>query len=512
MDSAFLEPVRKLLVQRKTKPKLTYVHITEAPELKKAAMAAFKATGVLPPMPSYWQVYHYAKNLEKIDVGIRNARADLAHIPHSATSVLGYVRTIPSPMLILNVDEHYMDVFVVSDEGAELTERVHAAVLIDVKTGAIVAAVLSPRALTEEDYLRLIKQAMEPKDEILRRFKCLNPWPCYGRPAEILSDRGKIITSELSTVVLVDRFGINQSFAPPYAPSVKGVVEALFRWITERFTHRLAGTTKSSPTDRGTYDSQAGALRSGITFTDLEELFYRAIVDGYMQDWDELRQGPRNVIWDLDAAKFGVPQSMVSSDERKLLLKRSWNPKHPKGMYLVQGGGVSFKGNWYVGEEGLTARLRDDYVAVLWDKRDIGTIYLMGEDATILGAAHCPKYASRRISVWEQDAERKMMKEPKATAHRTSSGNLTTIVADSQKMARERKRIAKEASRARFLDAQQDEIHTADALAERRRMAEAQKRGPAWQTDPSKLPGPDDDVDEPIVIPLVRRRVPRELD
>jgi len=511
IDPVLVELVRKLVGRKKRDSKLTYVQITEASELKKAAMAAFKATGVPPTMPTYWQVYRYAKDLEKFDQGIRNARAGLVYIPHSATSILGYVRTIPSPMLILNVDEHWMDVFVVTDEGAELTERVHAAVLIDVKTGAIVAAVLSPRALTEEDYLRLIKQAMEPKDELLRRFHCLNPWPCYGRPAEILTDRGKAVTSELGTVVLVDRFGINQSFAPPYAPSVKGVVEALFRWITERFAHRLVGTTKSSPADRGTYQSQAEALRAGITFTDLEELFYRAIVDGYMQDWDNLRGGPRYAIWERDAAQFGVPQSMVSSDELKLLLMRGSNPKHAKGLYLVQGGGVSFKGNWYVGEEGLTARLRGDYVGVLWDRRDIGTIYLIDENSTVLGAAHCPKYASRRISVWEQEAERREIKAPKEAAHRTSSNNLTTILGDSHTKARERKRLAKQASRARFLDAQQEEIHTADALAERRRMAESAKRGPAWQTDPSALPGPDDEIDEAVVIPMVRRRVPREL-
>jgi hypothetical protein len=148
---------------------------------------------------------------------------------------------------------------------------------------------------------------------------------------------------------------------------------------------------------------------------------------------------------------------------------------------------------------------------VLWDRRDIGTIYLIDKNSTVLGAAHCPKYASRRVSIWEQEVERREIKGPMQAANRISSDNLTTIIGDSQAKGRERKRLAKQASRARFLDPQQDEIHTEDALAERRRIAERNKRGPAWQTDPSVLPGPDEEIDESVVVPMVRRRVPREL-
>jgi hypothetical protein len=503
MDPVFIDAIRNLLQRRQS---LTYRQITEAPELQTAALKAHKTTGTLPDMPSYWQVYRTSQKILAADRSAREIRSGVRHPPHSATSVIGYVRSIPSPALVVQVDEHWLDLFVVTDEGAKLTERVHAAVLICARTAAILAAVVSPRALTEEDYMRLLKQAMEPKDEIVRRFNCINPWPCYGRPAEILSDRGKFVISEHGTTVLVDRFGINQSIAPPFSPSVKGVVEALFRWITERFSHRLEGTTKSSPADRGTYDAQEAALAKGITFTELEALFFRAIVDGYMQDWDSLRGGPRYLLWERDVERFGVPQWLGSADELKLLLMRAHNPKHPKGLYLVQGGGLSFKGNWYVGEEGLTRRLRDQHVRIFWDRRDIGTIYLVGEDGVLLGAAHCPAYFSRRVSVWEQEAERKAAKADEAAARAIASGNLTTIVADAQTKKRERMRIAKAASRARFLDGQQDEIHTETAVAERRRMAEAADRGPAWLTNPSLLPGPDDDLAERVVVPFVRRR------
>lgn len=507
IDPVFLDPIRKLL-RRRQRP--TYRQIAEAPELVAAARKVYRERGVTPVMPTYRQVRSYAQRIEAGDPEIRVIRSGIRHLPHSATSVAGYVASIASPALVLQVDEHWLDAFVVTDEGAKLTERVHAAVLVDAKTAALLGAVLSPRALTEEDYLRLLKQAMEPKDELVRRHGCINAWPCFGRPAEILSDRGRIFISKHATDVVVDRFGINEAVAPPYAPSVKGVVEALFRWITERFSHRLEGTTKSSPADRGTYDSQQAALEGGVTFTQLESLFYRAIVDGYMQDVDRLRGGVRAGLWERDVARFGVPQWLGSADELKLLLLRSHSTKHPDGLYFVQGGGVSFKGNWYVGEEGLTRRIRDSYVRVYYDRRDIGTVYLFGEDGAYLGPAHCPAYLSRRVSLWEQAAERHASKAGNEAARAAVAANLTAIMDDAQTAGKTRRKAAKAASRAAFLDAQQAEIHPEAALAERRRLAEQARKGPAWLADRGSLPGPDDTVaDGGELVPFVRRRTRR---
>ena len=95
----------------------------------------------------------------------------------------------------------------------------------------------------------------------------------------IFHDQGKIFTSERATQVLVDRLGIVTEQAPPYAPSAKGTVEALFSWMTRKFEHRLPGTTKATPADRGTYDSAGEAQKAGITRDVLEKLFIQSIVD-----------------------------------------------------------------------------------------------------------------------------------------------------------------------------------------------------------------------------------------
>jgi hypothetical protein len=71
----------------------------------------------------------------------------------------------------------------------------------------------------KEDYMRLVKQSLEPKDRLVALYECKHHWPCSGKPAVIFHDRGKIFTSERATQVLVDRLGITTQQAPPYAPS-----------------------------------------------------------------------------------------------------------------------------------------------------------------------------------------------------------------------------------------------------------------------------------------------------
>ena len=117
--------------------------------------------------------------------------------------------------------------------------------------------------------MRLLKQALEPKDRLVLQAGCQHPWPCFGKPAIVFHDRGKIFTSERARQVLVDRLGIITEQAPPYAPSAKGTVESLFRWMTQRFERRLPNTSY------GVHDAKAAAEAGGMTLEELERCFIR---------------------------------------------------------------------------------------------------------------------------------------------------------------------------------------------------------------------------------------------
>ena len=235
------------------------------------------------------------------------------------------------------MDEHTIDLKIVAQDGSPITGQVHGAVLVCVKTGAILAGVLSLDSLKEEDYMRLIKQAMEPKDRLVKLYECMNPWPCYAKPGLILHDRGKIFTSERATQVLVDRFKITSEQTPPFTPSLNGSAEAVFAWMTDKFEHRTRGTTKANPEDRGAYDSLREAEKAGITLDLLEKYFIQAIVDDYMQSWNELRRQTPAVLWQHAVEEKGVAQWQGSKDDLKLLLMKSQNRKNPAtGRYALK--------------------------------------------------------------------------------------------------------------------------------------------------------------------------------
>jgi hypothetical protein len=241
---------------------------------------------------------------------------------------------------------------------------------------------------------------LEPKDRLVLKAGCQHDWPCYGKPATIFHDRGKIFTSERARQVLVDRLGIITEQAPPYCPSAKGTVESLFRWMTQCFERRLPNTSF------GIHDAQKAAEAGGMTLEELECYFIRAIVDDYQQNWDGLRRQKRNVLWEEAVRQTGVPQYLGAPDDLKLLLMKAQNRKLSTRAYRVHDRSrLSFQGNWYV-SPGLLNRLAGREFEIYYDRRDVSVIYLF-VDGSYVGEAYCPAFMGQRVSEWEAKAMRK---------------------------------------------------------------------------------------------------------
>src|SRR5437016_8590338 len=186
------------------------------------------------------------------------------------------------------------------------------------------------------------RRELEPKDGLVLQAGGQHAWPCSGKPAIIFHDRGKIFTSERARQVLVDRLGIITEQAPAYCPSAKGTVEALFRWMTQRYARRLPNTSY------GVHDAQAAAQAGAMTLEELERYFFRAIVDDYQQSWDGLRRQTRAVLWEGAVSLSGVPQYLGAPDDLKLLLMKARNRKAPSHAYQVHDRSrLSFQGRWY---------------------------------------------------------------------------------------------------------------------------------------------------------------------
>jgi len=445
---AFQQAIR-LLYSRPTK--LSIQAIVEHVELKQIASRLQQETGTALPLPSYRQVWDYILALKQ-EPAVQKERGQEKGSPRSRQSPLSFALSIPAPAQLAQVDEHTMELYVVTKDGIPVASRIHAAVLVCVKTAAIMSAVLALGPLTEEDYMRLVKQTLEPKDRLVLQAGCQHDWPCYGKPATIFHDRGKIFTSERARQVLVDRLGIITEQAPPYCPSAKGTVESLFRWMTQCFERRLPNTSF------GIHDAQQAAEAGGMTLEELECYFIRSIVDDYQQNWDGLRRQKRNILWEEAVRQTGVPQYLGAPDDLKLLLMKAQNRKLSSHAYRVHDRSrLSFQGNWYV-SPGLLNRLAGREFEIYYDRRDVSVIYLFVEGSYV-GEAYCPAFMGQRVSEWEAKAMRKADTASAKAAGAEVANVRAQIQEDIETTKKQRGKALRRREKARQFDRQREEIH-----------------------------------------------------
>jgi hypothetical protein len=379
-----------------------------------------------------------------------------------------------------------MELYIVTPDGIPVASRVHAAVLICVKTAAILSAVLSLGPLKEEDYMRLVKLTLEPKDRLVMQAGCQHAWECSGKPAIVFHDRGKIFTSERARQVLVDRLQIITEQAPPYCPSAKGTVESLFHWMTQRFERRLPNTSY------GTHDARASASRGAMTLEELERCFYQAVVDDYQQEWDDLRRQKRSVLWEQAVAQSGVPRYLGSPDDLKLLLMKAVNRKTPGHGYRVQSGNrLSFHGRWYVCP-GLLSRLQGREFEVYYDRRDVSVLYLFVEGSYV-GEAYCPQFMGSRVSEWEARARRQHDSE-EAKVSREQGLKARARTQNEAASSRKRRSVQiRQAEQSRGWDRQREEIHPAGVVEHLTTLSRHQPK-----VAPLPPAVPDADSDRPV--------------
>ena len=476
----FRELIRDLY---KNKQLHTDVAIHEHPKLKKLTDTLTKQEGHAVLLPTLRQVrleikrYKAEAKRQAESANTKPATAERQtqlHPPRENMSTYSYVLSIAGPGQVVQVDEYYWDGLIITKDNIKVTMRVHAGVMVCVATGAIISFVLSPRQLVEEDYMLLVKRAIEPKDFLLQRHNCKHEWLCSARPSVILHDHGKIFTSKRAIHVIVDRLQIIEEQAPPYAPPAKGIVENLFNWINKKYAHRLRGTIKSSKEDRGAYDSEGEAVKAGITFDNLEEYFIEAIVDDYMQDWNDLRRQKRFQLWNDAVEEYGVVPYLGKQDDLKLLLMKAQSRKNATtGRYAVHDyKGISFRGRWYTNPN-VIPYLHGDKVTIYYSRWDIVVIYLY-RDNQYMGPVMCTtllRYG--RVSLWEADAMAKHDRLQKREANAETQQTRTAIIGRASAGKRAQRREALELERKRVASLQEIEVHPAEVLAMRDAVAES---------------------------------------
>ncbi len=293
----------------------------------------------------------------------------------------------------------------------------------------------------------------------------------------------------------------------------KGTVEAIFKRTTAKFEHRIQGTTKSNPGERGAYDSVREAEKAGITLDLLEKYFIQSIVGDYMQDWNKLRRQTPIALWEACVREKGVDRWLGSQDDLKLLLMKAVNRKNrDTGRYAIHPHqGLSFLGRHYVNPEILN-RLSGREVDIYYDRRDIAVIYLFLE-GELIGEAYCKEFMGRRVSLWEANANRKADAALAKAAEAESLEGRRRIQKETRASKHAHAQEARRLEQQRRLDQQRQEIHPSSTQVNLQAFAAlAQQPLPTSSQQPPIAPGllppavPNDDPARASVSPLTTRK------
>lgn len=139
MHPAFQQCIRRLYL---LPARLSMTAIQEHTEMHQVAKRLSAEMGTEVQLPSYKQIRTAVHRL-KMEPELVAVREGKSAIPRARASASSFALSIPAPALLTQVDEHSLELYVVTPDGIAVTQRVHAAVLVCVKTAAILSAVLS---------------------------------------------------------------------------------------------------------------------------------------------------------------------------------------------------------------------------------------------------------------------------------------------------------------------------------------------------------------------------------
>lgn len=211
----------------------------------------------------------------------------------TATRVFGERTKELRPLQRVEIDHTPLDVLCISDDLQAIRGRAYATVVIDVATRMILAAYISFREPNADSVLRALKQAILPKEALLKELGIKGEWPAWGVMETIFVDNGMEFHSAAFEMALQD-MGVTIVYCPPRQPFMKGVVERFLKELNYGFVHRLPGTTFAKFGQREDYKSENFAV---LTLHELRRLVTRWVVEVYSKQWHRGIQGCPLEMW-----------------------------------------------------------------------------------------------------------------------------------------------------------------------------------------------------------------------
>jgi len=366
------------------------------------------AAGLPRPHPN--TVRNRIRDKPAVDVLKAQGRADEAHNRFAPT--MGSFPPADRPLAVVQIDHTPADVEVVDEKSRRSMGRPWLTIAIDVRTRVIVGIYLSmdhPNAFSAGACLVM---AMLPKGEVLRRHGLTGDWPIFGKIGKVHSDNAREFRGD-DLKKACEQHRIGTELRPVKKPRYGGHIERYMGTGTNLF-HNLPGTTKSSPKDKGNYDSGREAV---LTLPELEAVYLDFVVNEYHLGTHSafgvspLSKLKRDVEGDGVSRGVGVPQ--LPRDPARL--RRDFLPYHER---TVQPDGVVIEGVHYW-KEVLTARINEAdpdnpkakrKFLFRQDPRLISPIWYYDPDTREYYEIHYKDPTRPATNIWEVRAARKQLR------------------------------------------------------------------------------------------------------
>ena len=286
-------------------------------------------------------------------------------------------RRYTRPLEAVMVDATRLDLFIMDPETGEARPRPWLIIVIDAFSRMIVGFALSVEPPSAATVLQALRNAMAVKSYVRDVYPYIKrPWPCHGKPEEIIADVGKEVFNTDVVRALREIF-TDVTFTAVERPEQKGICERAFSTINMQLIHQLPGTTRSNPRELKKSGRRHDPRREAqYTLEDLRAKLHRYFIEDY----------PFRVHRELGCTPFDMWKEGVARDpvrppppdaQLALLLAKSDERE-------LQHYGINMFGIVYRSDE--LARLRprnlegpNPTVTVKWDPDNIWCIWVLDE-------------------------------------------------------------------------------------------------------------------------------------
>lgn len=194
-----------------------------------------------------------------------------ARIANTTFKAAGIKKESPFVMAIVEIDTHYLDIFIIDEESKDVMGRPFLTCAIDIFTRCIVGWYLSMLPVNASSTLATFKDMLNRPHNGLPG----------GIPALIIPDNGVEFKNNTMSKICCE-LGITIQPAQNRTPDDKAKIERFFGTITHNLIQKIRGTTFSNPREKADYDPQKNAsitlakLRSYLTEW-IDEIYHKTI-------------------------------------------------------------------------------------------------------------------------------------------------------------------------------------------------------------------------------------------